>query len=70
MDDEPVGGLAAHVHPKVSAATAGSAAALVIVWAARQLGVDVPHEVAAALVVVVTFAAGWLRSSGAWTPGA
>lgn len=44
---------------KVTAGTTGGAAALLIVWGARQLGLDVPPEVAAAAVLLVSSAAAW-----------
>lgn len=47
--------------PKVQAAGAGGALAIVLVWLAGQFGVDVPPEVAAAFTTLLAFAAGWWR---------
>jgi putative flippase GtrA len=41
--------------PKVAAGGIGGAAALVIIWVAGLLGLDVPAEVAAAIVGLVSF---------------
>lgn len=46
--------------PKVVAGGAAGAAVTIIVWGAGLLGVEVPAEVAAAAVVLVTFAAGYI----------
>lgn len=50
------------VSPKVVASSVSAAAVCVICWLASQAGVDVPAEVAAALVVIATFAAGWIKT--------
>lgn len=47
--------------PKVAAAGAGGALAVVAVWAAGLVGVDLPAEVAAALATLAAFAAGYLK---------
>lgn len=47
--------------PKVSAAGAGGAFAVVLVWTLGQAGIDMPPEVAASVTVLLAFAAGWLR---------
>ena len=51
------------VSPKVTAGAVAAAVATVVVWALRVLaGVDVPDVVEGAFVVVLTFAAGYLKS--------
>lgn len=47
--------------PKVAAAGSGGAAATVLIAIAAQFGVDLPPEVAAGIVAVVAFAAGYLK---------
>lgn len=45
--------------------TAGSGSAVVVlIWLAGHAGVDLPAEVAGALVVVISVVAGWLVPSG------
>lgn len=56
--------------PKVVAGGAAGAAVVVIVWAAGLFGLDVPVEVAGSIVVLVSFAAGYIvpdRSTGKHT---
>ena len=48
------------IHPKVAAGSAAAAASLILVWLLAQVGVKMPGDVAGAIVVVLTFAAGWL----------
>ena len=48
--------------PKVAASGIAGALTIVIVWAAGMAGVDVPPEVASAFTVIISFAAGWLKS--------
>lgn len=48
------------IHPKVAAGTAAAAAAFILEYILAQLGVKLPTDVAAAIVVVLTFGAGWL----------
>lgn len=48
--------------PKVAAAGAGGTAATLLVTLANALGLDLPPEVAAAIVAVAAFAAGYLKS--------
>lgn len=56
---------ATDIHPKVAAAgAAGLPAAVVLIWVAGLLGVDMPAEVAAALAALVATAAGYLMPSG------
>ena len=47
--------------PKVTAAAAGGGLAVILVWVAGLLGVDVPPEVAAAFTTVLSFAGGWIK---------
>lgn len=47
---------------KVTAAGAGGALAIVLVWAAGLAGLDMPAEVAAAITVLVATAAGYLKT--------
>lgn len=46
---------------KVSAATAGGAAGLVIVFVARQFGLEMEPEVAAAITTLLAFVAGYFK---------
>lgn len=47
--------------PKVAAAGAGGFAATILISAAALAGVDLPPEVAAGMVTVVSFGAGYLK---------
>lgn len=47
--------------PKVAAAGAGGLGAFLLVTVANALGLDMPPEVASAVVAVVSFAAGYLK---------
>lgn len=47
--------------PKVAAGGIAGAVALVLVWVAGLAGLDVPAEVAAAVVMVLSFAASYLK---------
>jgi len=47
--------------PKVAAAGVGGSLAVVIVWVAGIAGVEVPAEVAAAIALLLSFAAGYLK---------
>jgi len=49
------------ISPKVVAATLAAAVATILVWGISQAGVDVPEPVAGAIVVVLTFLAGYLK---------
>lgn len=51
------------MQPKVAAAGAAGAVTVVLVWVAGMFGVDVPPEVASAVTVLISTAAGWLRSA-------
>lgn len=48
--------------PKVVAGGAAGAFTIVLVWIAGYFGIDVPPEVASAVTVLVSFAAGYLKS--------
>lgn len=48
------------IHPKVAAGSVAAAASLILIWALAQFKVALPGDVAGAIVVVLTFAAGWL----------
>jgi hypothetical protein len=47
--------------PKVAAAGSGGVAATLLITLAQALGVELPPEVAAGIVAVVAFAAGYLK---------
>lgn len=49
------------VHPKVKAGGAAGALSIVLVWALGEAGVSVPPEVASALTVLLSSAAGYLK---------
>lgn len=49
------------VQSKVQAAGAGGALAVVLVWVAGLLGVQMPAEVAASVTTLLAFAAGYLK---------
>jgi hypothetical protein len=52
------------VHPKVTAATLGVAAAAILIYLIESVAVvDLPTAVEGALVVLATFGAGWLTPS-------
>lgn len=48
---------------KVSAAGVGGSAGIVLVWVLGQLGIDMPVEVAGAVVALLAFGAGYLVPS-------
>lgn len=50
--------------PKMQAVGVAGAAAVVLVWVAGLLGIDMPPEVAAALAVLLNFAAGYFKTDG------
>lgn len=51
------------ISPKVTAATLASALVAIVCWSVDAWGgVEIPVEVQAALVVVATFAAGYLKT--------
>ncbi len=51
------------INPKVQAAGASGAAAIVIVFIAGQLGLEVPVEVGAAVATLLAFVGGFLKSA-------
>ena len=51
------------VHPKVRAGGVAGAITVVLVWAASQVGVEIPAEVASALTTLISFGGGYLTSS-------
>lgn len=50
------------IHPKVAAGSIAGAVTLIVVFAADQLGVSIPPEVASALTTVFSFIAGFRAS--------
>lgn len=48
--------------PKVAAGSTTGAAVLVLLWLAGLMGLDLPPEVAGALVLLATAGAAWLKS--------
>lgn len=53
------------LHPKVAAASLAGALGLIIIWAASLAHVEVPNEIAGAIVLLLTFAAGWAAPKAA-----
>jgi hypothetical protein len=49
-----------NIHPKVAGGSLSGALALIIIWVFSLVHIQVPVEVAAAMVLVFTFAGGWL----------
>lgn len=47
--------------PKVAAAGVGGSLAVVLVWVAGLAGVEMPAEVAAAVALLLSFGAGYLK---------
>lgn len=55
---------------KVQAGGYAGAAGIVLLWAAGAAGIDLPAEVAGALVLLVAAAGAWLKTEGAgWFKG-
>jgi hypothetical protein len=54
-----------NIHPKVAAGALAGAAVTVAVSVAGAFGVNVPPDVAAALVTLLSFAAGYLKGAPA-----
>jgi hypothetical protein len=50
-----------YIDPKVQAGAAAGAASVVLVWVLGLLGVDTPPEVASAITVLLSVAAGYLK---------
>lgn len=53
------------IHPKVAASGAAGAVVTLIIYGASFFNVEVPGEVAAALTVLISSVAGWLKSAKA-----
>jgi len=49
---------------KMQAVGVAGAGAVVLVWVAGLLGIDMPPEVAAAIAVLLNFAAGYFKTEG------
>lgn len=47
--------------PKVAAAGVGGSLAVIVVWVAGVAGIDVPPEVGAAIALLLSFAAGYMK---------
>ena len=56
-----------NLNPNLKAGALGAAATLVIVFVMGQFGVEVPADVASALTLIVSVAAGYLKSANDWT---
>lgn len=56
-----------NLNPKLKASAAASAATLVIVFVLGELGVDVPADVATAVTLILSVAAGYLKSADDWS---
>lgn len=52
-----------NVNPKVQASGAAGAVTVLLVWVASMFGLDVPPEAASAFTVLVSTAAGYLKSA-------
>lgn len=52
-----------HIQPKVTAAGAGGAFSVLVVFVLAQVGVELPPEIASALTTVFAFAAGYLKTN-------
>lgn len=52
------------LHPKVKAGAAAGALVAVLVAALAAFGINLPVDVVSALTVLVSAAAGWLKSAG------
>jgi hypothetical protein len=48
--------------PKVAAGAIGAALSIILVFVMTQFGIVLPPEVAQAVTLLVSFAAGWLKS--------
>ena len=55
-----------NLNPKVAASGIAGALTVLAVYLLSIAGVEVPTEVAAAITVILAFAAGYLRSQGDW----
>lgn len=52
-----------NIHPKVAAGGAAGAVTVVLVWVAEMFGLEVPAEVASAVTVLISTAAGYLKAA-------
>lgn len=57
-----------NLNPKTTAAGVAGAVTLVIVFVLGQLGVEIPADVAAAVVTIIAFAAAYLKGANDWHP--
>jgi hypothetical protein len=57
-----------NLNPKVKASGLAAAATLVIVFVLGQCGVDVPADVATAVTLILSVAAGYLKGTSDWSP--
>jgi uncharacterized membrane protein len=55
------------IHPKVTASTLGGAFALIVAYVLSLFGIQLPAEVAAAIVVIFSFVSGWAAPATAAT---
>jgi hypothetical protein len=56
-----------NLNPKLKASAAAAAATLVIVFVLGELGVDVPADVATAVTLILSVAAGYVKSADDWS---
>ena len=56
-----------NLNPKLKASAAASAVTLVIVFVLGELGVDVPADVATAVTLILSVAAGYVKSADDWS---
>jgi uncharacterized membrane protein len=56
------------IHPKVAGSTIAGAIALIVAYVLSLFGIQLPAEVAAALVLVLCAIGGWAASATAATP--
>jgi len=56
-----------NLNPKVKASGLAAAATLVIVFVLGQAGVDVPADVATAVTLILSVAAGYLKGASDWS---
>ena len=57
-----------NLNPKVKAGGLAAAATLVSVFVLGQCGVDVPADVATAVTLILSVAAGYLKGTSDWSP--
>jgi hypothetical protein len=56
-----------NLNPKLKASAAAAAVTLVIVFVLGELGVDVPADVATAVTLILSVAAGYVKSADDWS---